>query len=116
MAGWLIDVHSKLVTPHSELTCCCPCLQLLGHSTTARSHGRSVAVFTLADTASLWQYGGPSTNTSAPLLVAQAVHLEAPPPPVTGLPLRQPQGAQPLQLGTRPRGFWNGAVRLGLHV
>lgn len=87
-------------------------LQLVNHSTAAHATGRSVGVFALVDTASLWQYGGPATNTSAPLLVGQAVQLDAPAPPITGLPLRQPQGAQPLQLGTRPRGLWNGAVRL----
>lgn len=89
------------------------CLQLVGAaSSSARTHtvGRAVAVLTLLDTATLWQYGGPASNTSAPLLAAQAVQLDAPAPPVTGLPLRQPLGAQPLQLGTRPRGFWNGAV------
>lgn len=86
---------------------------MVSQSAAAQGTGRSVAVFALLDTASLWQYGGPATNTSAPLLVGQAVQLDAPAPPVTGLPLRQPQGAQPLQLGTRPRGFWNGAVRRG---
>lgn len=77
------------------------------------SSGRSTALVALLDTATLWQYGGPGSNTSAPLLVAQVVQLDAPAPPVTGLPLRQPAGAQPLQLGTRPRGFWNGAVSCG---
>jgi hypothetical protein len=87
-------------------------LQLVSQLAAARAPGRSVGVFALVDTASLWQYGGPTTNTSAPLLVGQAVQLDAPAPPLTGLPLRQPQAAQPLQLGTRPRGLWNGAVSL----
>jgi hypothetical protein len=69
-----------------------------------------VIVAVLLDTASLWQYGGPLSNASTPLLAAQAVELEAPTPPVTGLPLRQPLGAAALQHGTRPRAFWNGAV------
>lgn len=90
-------------------------MQLVG-AATPKSAGHSVAVFALIDTATLWQYGGPATNTSAPLLVGHTVQLEAPLPPVTGLPLRQPAGAQPLQLGTRPRGFWNGAVRGRLAV
>lgn len=90
---------------------CCLHLQLISASGASQaSSGRNVGVFALLDTASLWQYGGQGTATNAPLLVGQSVQLEAPAPPVTGLPLRQPQGGQPLQLGTRPRGFWNGAV------
>jgi hypothetical protein len=87
-------------------------VQLITQGAVSPSTGRHIAVFSLLDTASLWQYGGPATNSSGPLLVGHSVQLEGTAPPVTGLPLRQPQGAQPLQLGNRPRGLWNGAVRM----
>lgn len=105
-----------LTTPLHTLTCTPPLLsraQVVDADAPSHSTGRSIVVAALLDTATLWQYGGPVSNASTPLLVAQVVGLQAPAPPVSGLPLRQPNGAPPLQHGTRPRGFWNGAVSPG---
>ncbi|KAF8069613.1 Dclre1a [Scenedesmus sp. PABB004] len=73
---------------------------------------RTVVVVALLDTGALWHWGGTDSLTSTPLLAATAVQLDAAPAPTAGLLLRQPDGAPPLQQGSRPQGFWNGAFDL----
>ncbi|KAF6263466.1 hypothetical protein COO60DRAFT_411664 [Scenedesmus sp. NREL 46B-D3] len=73
---------------------------------------RKITVAALVDTATLWKWGGPGSPTSTPLLAAAQVELGSLAAPPTGLLLRQPSGAPPLQLGSRPLGFWNGAAVL----
>lgn len=69
-----------------------------------------LTVAALLDTAMLWQWGGPDSLTSTPMMAATQVQLASSAAPSTGLLLRQPAGAPVLQHGSRPLGFWNGAV------
>jgi hypothetical protein len=73
--------------------------------------GRNLSIVAVLDTGMLWQWGGPGSQTSSPLLTSTRVHINSPAAPPSGLLLRQPDGAPPLQQGSRPRGFLNGAVR-----
>lgn len=73
--------------------------------------GQSVIVAALLDTGMLWQYGGPGSRTSTPLLTAQQIQLGDWTSPVTGASLQQPVGGPALQLGPQLRDFWSGGVR-----
>jgi hypothetical protein len=85
-------------------------LQQLPAVISASVNTRKITLAALLDTATLWKWGGPGSPTSTPLLAAQQAVLSSAAAPPTGLLLRQPGGAPALQLGSRPLGFWNGAV------
>jgi hypothetical protein len=90
------------------------CIQQLAPVISASLVTRKITLAALLDTATLWKWGGAGSPTSTPLLAAQQAVLSSPAAPPTGLLLRQPGGAPALQLGSRPLGFWNGAVSVGM--
>jgi hypothetical protein len=74
---------------------------------------RKLAVVSLADTSTLWQYGGPDSSTTSPLVSAKLLQLKGQPPSAQLL-LVQPAGGATLAAGgTSPRGFWSGHVSHG---
>lgn len=78
----------------------------------AQGAARAMLVVALADTPTLWKYGGPDGASSAPLLVARWVALPGA-PPVPGLEQAQPLAGPLLSAGATPARFWSGNVSGG---
>jgi hypothetical protein len=66
-------------------------------------------VVALADTPTLWKYGGPDGASNAPLLVARWVALPGA-PPFPGIEQAQTLGGPMLAAGTPQARFWSGNV------